>query len=585
MRQALADDPTNQQSQSLTITDSIETASGDSPARDLWRQLVEKVEAMPDGDIDFLSGVSLISSVKEACILSSLSDSTEAAATAILNITKSLVTFDDWLFFLSDADGYLCLTAQCSDGNITGIERVEDLDHVSHALLEETISTGQTTTAKPDGPAGTPLYAVCLPVGISKSSRGGLLVQRSDSKFSSVEIYTLELFALLLRITMIARARQVDGSDRQIDVMTIKAAPFGIVTLSSSGDIISMNSTALEIFELNQTDIYPQEPDRSQVSFFSLLPEKERSRWQYMINTACSSYGMFEEPRYVHDTGYMEKILSVRITVLSGTQGFQERVAIYVEDITEKTVMDKYIILSEKLAARGEMADTVAHKLNNLLAIIANHSEMADRNFNEKQFEKAGFNLQSVLSGILKMRLYVESMTDFSRPPISFISYDMKALIEEMLFTLRRTKRFQHVHFTIDINQDIPNLEIDVSKIQELLTGLLDNAADATFERALTEEAHGRPFTHAIGVAIDYDDKNESVTLRVTDNGSGMSDDVLKKAFLLHFTTRPAHHGIGLYNCKRIVKQHHGTVSMTSCLDQGTEVTIVLPRFQSRAAR
>ncbi len=69
---------------------------------------------------------------------------------------------------------------------------------------------------------------------------------------------------------------------------------------------------------------------------------------------------------------------------------------------------------------------------------------------------------------------------------------------------------------------------------------------------------------------------NDSGLIRVEDNGSGMSPDVIDHAFIPFFTTKPTGTGIGLALCRQIILKHGGTISVDSQEGQGTTFTISL---------
>jgi signal transduction histidine kinase len=50
----------------------------------------------------------------------------------------------------------------------------------------------------------------------------------------------------------------------------------------------------------------------------------------------------------------------------------------------------------------------------------------------------------------------------------------------------------------------------------------------------------------------------------------------------MHFTTKKGGHGLGLSNCKKIIEQHHGQLTVRSTLGQGSTFTVTLPRFQAK---
>ena len=162
--------------------------------------------------------------------------------------------------------------------------------------------------------------------------------------------------------------------------------------------------------------------------------------------------------------------------------------------------MEKYVILSEKLVAKGEMAASIAHELNNYLAIASNNTELLSMNVEKNSYDKAKFNASSSVDNVFKIKRFVDSLMDSSMPETEYVSYNIKHLIEDLLFSLRVQPRFKSINFSLDTAHDIPNIEMDVGQIQQVLMNLLNNGADATEERALAEQKAGNTYKRELTI-------------------------------------------------------------------------------------
>jgi signal transduction histidine kinase len=247
--------------------------------------------------------------------------------------------------------------------------------------------------------------------------------------------------------------------------------------------------------------------------------------------------------------------------------------------------MEKYVILSEKLVARGEMAASVAHELNNYLSIISNNAELLSLNVDREKFDKVKFNSKSITENIFKIKRFVDSLMDFSKPEPEYISYDIRHLVDDLLFSLRVQPRFKLIHFTLDLATEIPSVEIDVGQVQQVLMNLLNNAADAIEEHASRRQSDGKDFKRQIGISATYDRVQEQLAIEISDNGVGMNEETMGKLFNLHFTTKKHGHGLGLYNCRKIVEQHGGELLVSSKEGEGTIFKLALPRVQPKKAK
>jgi signal transduction histidine kinase len=301
-----------------------------------------------------------------------------------------------------------------------------------------------------------------------------------------------------------------------------------------------------------------------------------------MIQTALTTRQDFSNSRYFHNTGHIEKVLSIKISPISQLPQNGNGVVMTVEDITEKVVMEKYVIHFEKLVAKGEMAASIAHELNNYLAIASSNAELMALHVEQGKYDKININARMITENIFKIKRFVDSLMDFSRPEADFNSYNISHMVEDLLLSLRVQPRFARMHFDVDLESDMPDVEIDVGQIQQVLMNLSNNAADAIEERAKREETEGNSYKRVISIGARYDAEPDQVVIKVTDNGTGMSEDTLSRIFNANFTTKKTGHGLGLVNCRKIIEQHHGVLHVESALGKGTTFRLILPRFQPK---
>lgn len=424
---------------------------------------------------------------------------------------------------------------------------------------------------------------MCVPIKVKSRVIGVIYLDNSSQTkmFLKSDLYLFELYGQMVA-NALHNASIYDSllSLKHYSESVISTSPVGIVVIDTDGRLATINPAALEIFDLNRNDVQLVGDSDTPTVFMDLLPPDQQPRWQKMINTVFTTGDEYADARFFHNTGYLEKILSIKMSPISSVPGGGDGLTMTIEDVTEKVIMEKYVILSEKLVARGEMAASVAHELNNYLSIISNNAELLNMNIEREKFEKAQFNSKSITENVFKIKRFVDSLMDFSKPEPEYISYDIRHLIDDLLFSLRIQPRFKLVHFTINLHEDLPNIEIDVGQIQQVLMNLLNNAGDAIEEKAMQCEKEEKSFKREIKIAADYDSDADRVSVCVTDNGVGMSEDTLQKIFTLHFSTKKGGHGLGLHNCKKIVEQHGGSLIPSSREGEGSTFKIVLPRFQ-----
>jgi len=221
------------------------------------------------------------------------------------------------------------------------------------------------------------------------------------------------------------------------------------------------------------------------------------------------------------------------------------------------------LLRSEHLAAVGELAAGVAHEINNPIGIISANCDYLLRSASgderREEFEAMRDEAQRV-KGI------VSQLLDYSKPHSGkAVPCDLKALNEEILTLLVTDKKPSGVKFDIDYASDLPKIWADAGQIKQALLNLYLNAREAAGAEGCVE-ARFAPAPDGARVAIS-----------IADDGPGMSDEDLARAFEPYFTNRSGGTGLGLMVTRRIIEAHGGEINLERRSTQGTIARIILP--------
>jgi two-component system NtrC family sensor kinase len=412
---------------------------------------------------------------------------------------------------------------------------------------------------------------MCVPLKIKSSIIGVIYLDNSSQAklFLKSDLYLFELFAQQAAIA-IHNAQLYSRLSRlkQYNEDIIAQSPVSIIVIDSDFNLVTINDASLEIFQVNKDNISLDEDGGESSKFFDLLPENQHVEWRKMIETVLASSDDLREDRYFHNTGYDEKVLSIKISPTNSLPGQKNGVILVIEDITEKVILEKYVILSEKLVAKGEMAASIGHELNNYLTIISNNAELMDINLKRDLVDKATENSRQVIENVGKIKRFTDGLMDFSKMETEMVSYDVKHLVENLLFSIKTQRKFKNVIIDQSFDPDLPEISIDVGQIQQVLLNLLNNAVDAM--QGVKEPN--------INIVCRFDHDKQLMEVSVSDNGHGMSPPVQEKIFQSHFTTKAEGHGLGLSNSRKIIINHGGEINVKSTEGQGTTFNILLPQ-------
>ena len=420
---------------------------------------------------------------------------------------------------------------------------------------------------------------MCVPLKIKEKIIGVIYLDNSSEAkiFLQSDLYLFELFAEQASIA-IENAKLYENllMLKRYNENVVNKTPVGIIVVNKDYTVTSLNDAAFEIL----TPLSKRNPSIRQKTsgarFFDLLTDDRIAYWERNLKQVFQSGKAFEDTRYYYNIDEEEKVLNVKISPLEIETQNSKGLIIVIEDITEKVILENYVILSEKLIAKGEMAASIGHELNNYLTIISNNAELMVRNVKTNHFDKLEGNADAIVQNISKIKRFTDGLMDFSKLDKEIVPYDIKKLIEDLLFSIKPQGKFSNIKFEVEIPHDLPQVEIDVGQIQQVLLNIIYNANEAIQS---IPDRRG-----VINIKAHRDDSEENlVVLTLTDNGPGIDKKNLEKIFDPGFTTKKEGHGLGLANCKRIIENHHGTIKIDSIPDERTVFQIALPIRQPKS--
>ena len=228
------------------------------------------------------------------------------------------------------------------------------------------------------------------------------------------------------------------------------------------------------------------------------------------------------------------------------------------------------LIRSERLAGLGFLSAGVAHEINNPLSAIAMAAESLEYRLQEwlplaaaEDAEEVRDYLRMMQEEAQRCRQITEKLLDFARGQEGERNlYDVTAIVRDVVGMTRHLGRFRDR--IINLNREAPAYAwVNGPEIKQVVLNLVANALEST-------GGDGK-------LDISITERPDQIELSFTDNGCGMSPDVLKHLFEPFFTTKEVGKGtgLGLSISQRIIRDHDGTLEATSA-GKGTGSTFRL---------
>ena len=342
----------------------------------------------------------------------------------------------------------------------------------------------------------------------------------------------------------------------------VESSDDAIVSKDLNGIVTSWNPAAERIFGYTAEEMIGR-------SILTIIPPELHHDEEYILGTiGCGERIEHFETVRLTKTG--ERIdVSLTISPVKDETGRIVGAAKIARDITQQKKTEDALRTTERLAAVGRLAATVAHEINNPLAAVTNlvylSKEHAVRD-DVRQFLAGAEQELRRISHLTKQTL------GFYREPTRPTAITLGSVVESTISVFASKARNKGVALVPEIKSD-PEIYGFPSELHQLLGNLVNNSIDAT-------ECGGRIRIRVSAVNHGVNLGN-SVRVTVADSGLGIPNDVRRRVYEPFFTTKKdVGTGLGLWICKTIVDRHLGSIRIWSSTvpgRSGTIVSVLLP--------
>jgi len=338
----------------------------------------------------------------------------------------------------------------------------------------------------------------------------------------------------------------------------------GIISINSSGTIVSWNYGAQQIFGYDEAEIVGKPLQQ-------ILPQNE-ILLQSEINTKP------KELKGRHHDGFHFSV-EISHTHLKNEDNFFDTMII--RDITDRKEYEKRLIKALRdantaNAAKSEFLATISHELRTPLNAIIGFNQClliemdgpinSSQQESLKKIEKSSFHLLSLINDILDW-----SKIEAKKMEIEVFPQNIVELITSCVEDMQPLALQKNLTIELLLDSAFILVEIDRMRIQQVLLNLLSNAVK---------------FTEIGSIKIRLFDERDRVLIQITDTGIGLSPEELEKIFHpfsqadSSITRKYGGSGLGLVISTNIINLHKGSITVESEKGCGSTFTIILPKSQ-----
>jgi PAS domain S-box-containing protein len=256
-------------------------------------------------------------------------------------------------------------------------------------------------------------------------------------------------------------------------------------------------------------------------------------------------------------------------------------------DITERRqtelqrlAIERKLLETQKLESLGLLAGGIAHDFNNLLVAILGNADLALLDLETDS--PARTSIDRIIVGARRAAELTQQMLAYAgKGRMEMQLIDLNTLITEMT-TLMQISITKSATITYQLTPHLPAVKVDTIQIHQIIMNLVVNAAEALGENSgtITITTGLMQATRAFldGTQLGSNlPEGQYVYLEIADTGSGMDADTQQKIFDPFFTTKFTGRGLGLAAVMGIVREHQGTLCVSSMPGQGTSFRVLFP--------
>jgi PAS domain S-box-containing protein len=302
---------------------------------------------------------------------------------------------------------------------------------------------------------------------------------------------------------------------------------------------------------------------------------EDRARMREEVHAMLRGVARHPAHRIVREDGEVRWVAAVG-SYSRGADGQPARLRGGFIDITEQRQTEERLRQVQKLDALGNLTAGVAHNFNNALAVILPAIEVALRDpalapggATQRLLEEASKASRVAAQLVVQLMASAGQRAAAAQKPI-----DLSNLLESVVSMCRQT--FDR-RYAIDFNAEPsgPWVVADSAALEQVFLNLILNARDALHASAVPAPRITVAVEHAPGPSR----AQAQARVTVIDNGPGLSELAQRHLFEPFFTTKPTGQGagLGLWTSRGTVREHGGSLEITSRRGHGTRCEVVLP--------
>jgi two-component system nitrogen regulation sensor histidine kinase NtrY len=350
------------------------------------------------------------------------------------------------------------------------------------------------------------------------------------------------------------KKRNVEIEQRRLYMETVlQNVSTGVISLDAGGFFTTINKSAQKMLGLKGEQLLRR-------SYKKVLKPQHLTLAKDFLQELANSPSNAAQRTIKVVIGQTTRTFMVHLTALKDDKDHFIGTVVVFDDLTE-------IEKVQRMAAWREVAKRVAHEVKNPLTPIRLSAQRLSRKYGGQiHGDKVIFAecTQTIIDQVDQIGSLVSEFTSFARlPAANPAPCNLAEIVGETVALYREAH--PHILFNVEMDAEIPRLNLDRRQIKRVMLNLIENAIAAM-------NGNG-----TITVTLTLDSASKSAKLEVSDTGAGISPRDKGRLFDPDFSTKKTGMGLGLAIVNAIIEDHYGSIEVHDNHPTGTRFIVRLP--------